>query len=508
MTLILAKSSPGLFLQQAYRPSSRSEALSNYNSHPCVACGAKEFAESLPEAGALLQLGSILFKTLPKPCRCGYTNEVFFIFNNLLHQFDSAILRADEAIALARRNDMLPAPFLERQLLASKIAIHQGKLDDAAAINQQIADRFPQLFLPFYNLGLIYGRQERYLESIEAYEEALKRNPKHSESLANKAATLLRLSRLREAGIAYEQWLAINPEEIVVLAVEEGMFGTVKVIDTAESRTLWIDNQLQGNVCKKPAANEWEPTCRTGPGFLPNNFFAVGFLLVGCKLPHSSGLVLGLGCGAGLVMNLACFPQMRLTVVEIDPVIIRLCLTFFPLVQHYIDAGRLEIVEADAEAFLFYNWKQFDFIQFDMYQGKDECCSQYGSVEFVKLMKKNAPLLFANIIGKLDEPHLHRVLAAFDEAGEPIHTLYPNLPIDEKETNYKNWLGLNQEVVIPADFIPFADISPERVTPDQLKGVRDNFAALCKNAILRSQFISYVDKFYPKFNTIVSANKE
>ncbi|NER34438.1 MAG: hypothetical protein F6J93_10505 [Oscillatoria sp. SIO1A7] len=495
MTLIFGNSGPGLSVQHAYRPSSDSEALSNYNSHPCVACGAKEFAESLPEAGTL-QLGSILFKTLPKPCSCcGYTNEVFFIVNNLLHQLDSAVPRAEEAIALARDNGILPDPFLEEQFLASKIAIHQGKLDAAAAINWQIADRLPQSFLPFYSLGFIYGRQERYLDSLEAYEEALKRNPKHSESLANKAAMLMRLSRLREAGIAYEQWRAMNPEETVVLAVEEGMFGTVKVTDTAEFRTLWIGNQSQGTVCKKPAANECEPTCRPGPGFLPNSFFAIGFLLVGCKLPHSSGLVLGLGCGAGIVMSLACFPQTRLTVVEIDPVVIRLCLTFFPLVQHYIDAGRLEIVEADAEAFLASNRKQFDFIQLDMYQGNNEFSPQYGSVEFVKLMKTSAPLLFANIIGKLDEPHLHRVLAAFDEAGDPIHSLYPSLPIDEKETTYKNWLGLNHDVVIPADFIPFADLSPDRVEPDKLEGVRGNFAALRKNAVSRSQVLSYVDKF-------------
>ena len=494
MTLIVAKKNLGLSLEYAYQPSSDREALSSYNNHACIACGARETTDSLPEAGAL-QLGSIIFQTLPKPCGCGYKNEIFFALNNLVHQLDSAIPRAEEAIAQAREQGILPVPFLEQELLASKVAIHQGKLDAAVEINKNIAARFPQLFLPFYNLGLIYGRQERYLESLEAYEEALKRNPKHSESLANKAAMLMRLSRLQEAGTAYEQWCAMNPEETVVLAVEEGMFGKVKVIDIAEVRTLWIDNQSQGSVCKKPAANECEPTCRPGPGFLSSYFVALGFLLLGCKLPHSSGLVLGLGCGASLVMNLACFPQMRLTVVEIDPVVIRLCLTFFPLVQHYIDAGRLEIVEADAEAFLASNRKQFDFIQFDVYQGKHDFSAQYGSVEFVKLMKTSAPLLFANIIGKLDEPHLHRVLAAFDEAGEPIETLYPSLPIDDPNPNYRNWLGLNQEVEIYPDFIPFADLSPDRVKPEKLKKVRSKFEALKKNAVSRSQVLFYADKF-------------
>ncbi|NER34085.1 MAG: hypothetical protein F6J93_08590 [Oscillatoria sp. SIO1A7] len=492
---MLAKKSLGLSLEYAYQPSSDREALSSYNNHICIACGAKQTSDRLPEAG-VLQLGSIVFKTLPKPCSyCGYKNEIFFALNNLLHQLDPDIPRAEEAIAQAREQAILPDPFLEQELLASKVAIHQGKLEAAVEINKNIAARFPQLFLPFYNLGLIYGRQERYLESLEAYEEALKRNSEHSESLASKAATLMRLSRLQEAGTAYEQWRAMNPEEVVIMAVEEGMFGTVKVIDIPEFRTLWIDNQSQGNICKKPPANECEPTCRPGPSFLSENLFAIGFLLVGCKLPDSSGLVLGLGCGAGLLMNLACFPQMRLTVVEIDPVVIRLCLTFFPLVQHYIDAGRLEIVEADAGAFLSSNQKKFDFIQFDIYQGKNNFYPQYGSVEFVKLMKKSAPLLFANIIGKLEEPHLHRVLAAFDEAGEPIDTLYPGLPIDEPNPNYGNWIGLNQKVEIPADFIPFSDLSPDRVKPERLKTVRSKFEALKKNAVSRSQVLFYADKF-------------
>ncbi|NER35339.1 MAG: tetratricopeptide repeat protein [Oscillatoria sp. SIO1A7] len=524
----------GLTIQDAYRPASEAELLSLYNSYPCVACGAstpvgesgkewervgesgkesegagesrrvgkiKQISHPIPPHPSPshpipphpspshpipLQLGSVFFVSLPKLCSCGYKNYIIFVLNNLMAGAGSTVPEAGEAIAEAEARGILPDPFLQEQLVAAKVALHQGRLDAATTINQSLTVLFPQFFLPFYNLGTIYSRQERYRESLEAYDEAIKRNPEHLESLANKAYLLFQLHRFREAGTTYELWRSLNREGTVVMAEEAGRFGTIKIIDDSETRSLWIEAQLQGRVYKQPGANEWESASRSGPGPISNNFFAAGFLLVGCLQPEASGLVLGLGCGAGIAMSLACFPNLHLTVVEVDPTILRLCLTFFPMVQHYIDAGRLEIVQAEAEEFLRENDRSFDFLQCDVYEGRSQLPPLFASKEAIQRLTATAPLIFANIIAQLNEPHLHRVLAAFDAAGKPFRMLYPSKDIASAEATPINWLALTQEATISADFVPFAG-----QTGVEVETVRRNFATLQKNAVSRETVSSY-----------------
>lgn len=488
---------PGLSLEYAYRPLSEQELLSDYNNHPCAVCGAVVAIDLLPEAPQM-EVGSIIFKTFSKPCHCGYVNEVFVVLNNYLSQVEAGIPKAEEAIARSREEGLLLDPFLEESLTDSSVALHQGNLEQALVINRQLSDRFPQVILPFYNLGVIYSQQQRYRESLAAYEAALKLDPQHSASLGNKARVLMQLDQLREAGETYEQWRAVNSEETVVLAEEKGMFGTVRIIDQPEKRFLCIDEQVQGDARKQPGANEWEANCRFGPGPLSDSYLGAASLLVGCQMPEASGLVLGLGCGVGLTTNLACFPELRLTVVEIDPVVIRLCLTFFPLVQHYVDAGRLEIVRADATDFLSSNRRQFDFIQCDAYQGYNELPAEFASAEFIELMKQTAPLLFVNILSQLNAPHLHRVLAAFDAAGKPLSTLYPGAPLAEIETKVRNWFGFSQEATIPEGFFPFANLSTNSIAANSAKAieeVRRHFAALQNNPVARDRLLPYIEQF-------------
>ncbi|MEQ8969966.1 MAG: hypothetical protein RIE73_06170 [Coleofasciculus sp. C1-SOL-03] len=64
-----------------------------------------------------------------------------------------------------------------------------------------------------------------------------------------------------------------NDKETVILAEEEGKFGKVRVIDEPYTRSLYINNQLQGRVNKSPNAQDWEPNCRPGVGALSNNVF-------------------------------------------------------------------------------------------------------------------------------------------------------------------------------------------------------------------------------------------
>lgn len=481
-------SRPGISLKHAYRPSSETEVLACYQEHSCAACGESTLTQDLPEV-SLLQLGPVFFKSLSKPCNCGYVNEILVVFNNLLQRTDLSIPGAEEAIAQADQTNQLPDPFLEEQLVASTVAIHQEQLELALAINRNLTVRFPQFFLPFYNLAVIYSRQQHSLKSLAAFEDSLIRNPHHSDSLSGKALVHLKLYQFKEAGITYEQWRNLNPEGTVILAELEGVFGKIRVVDDAETRSLHIEQQNQGTVYKIPAADELEPTCRPGPGPLSPNLFAAGFVILGCQFPQSSGLVLGLGCGASIMMNLACFPEMHLTVVEIDPRVIQLCQVFFPLVQHYIDSGRLEIIKADAETFLNTNQRHFDFIQCDVYQGKPELPSTLRSIESIHQMSATASVIFVNIIGKLCESHLHQVLDAFDRSGNPIYTLYPSNSIQGNEATYMNWLGSTQPSDRCAEFVPFPDWSGNAV-----EQVRKNFAQLRDNATSRAILETYRPK--------------
>ena len=102
--------------------------------------------------------------------------------------------------------------------------------------------------MPFYNLGAIYFLQQHYLQSLAAFEEALSRNPRHSESLSGKALVQFKLSQFQEAGATYEQWRSLNPEGTVVFAESKGLFGLIRVVEDAETRSLKIDRQIQGIV--------------------------------------------------------------------------------------------------------------------------------------------------------------------------------------------------------------------------------------------------------------------
>lgn len=479
---------PGLSLEYAYQPATRKDLQFYYGQHPCPACGQASRAEPIREA-PILSVGPLLFQIYPKLCACGYNSEIFMALNNLLRSDNPTMIPSDEAIVQAKKTHQLPSPVINMQLVAAQVAIHHGQSDEAIAINQTLTHQYPDLLLPWYNLGLLYGQQKHYQDSVTAYNRALELNPTHGESLTGKALALLKSGECHQAGIAYEQWRHQHPDGTVILAQMDGLFGQIQIIDTPDKRSLCIDHQVQGTMYKLPSASKFEPLCRSGPGPLSPNRFAAGALLMGQTRQQSHGLVVGLGCGAGIVMDLANFPDMRLTVVEIDPVMIQLCLTFFPLVQHYVDQGRLEIIEADAITFLHQNQRTFDFVHFDAYQGQPDIPGPFRSVDVIQQIRATAPLLFSNIIGKLNDILFHDTLSVFDQAGCPIHTLYPSYPIEGNESIYLNWIGTTQPLDFDNTFIPFS-----RLSRHMLGTIEENIKILRGNAIAREELRKWGDR--------------
>jgi hypothetical protein len=81
--------------------------------------------------------------------------------------------------------------------------------------------------------------------------------------------------------------------------------------------------------------------------------------------------MIGLGSGAGAVALLHQFPKIDLTLVEIDPEVIKLAREGFPLIQYYEDQGRLNLIQADAGNYLDKVDDTWDFGLCDAYTGEN-----------------------------------------------------------------------------------------------------------------------------------------
>ncbi len=383
-----------------------------------------------------------------------------------------------------------PPQQLEEMLIASQVAIHNGRYNEAIAINQELSSKFPKSFQPKYNIGYILDKLGRYDDAVVAYDDALSINSFCTDALINKALSLRKLSRNREARQCYYRLQQLYPDtivkspftpEITMLTSTSCPYGTLKVIDDGDSLMLTIDDQIQGSVFKDPSAAIISPILELGtPGPVARSLFAVAWLISACHSPNGSGLVLGLGCGAGPVMILSNFPNITLTVIDINPTLIQLAFNHFPLLQYYVDCGRLSIIEGDAVQFLENNETRYDFILFDIYNGSPKCAHEFGSRYFIKLMCNSAEKIWCNIIGCLGQPHLHRILAAFDETDTPIQRLFATNSELYWMVQHLNWLITTEENDTPLTFIPFSELEGPTV-----RSVRQDFKTIQSMQVTR-----------------------
>jgi hypothetical protein len=151
-----------------------------------------------------------------------------------------------------------------------------------------------------------------------------------------------------------------------ILENTQGMFGPVWVFDRQGVRSLAIGSQVQGGSVLDVHGD---------PGPIADSLYMNGWLMAGACRPDASGLMLGLGSGAGCTALLENFPDLDLTVVEIDPVVISVANTWFPLLARHQDSGRLRVVHADAADYVQASQAQGDrwdtgFV--DAYQGQNE----------------------------------------------------------------------------------------------------------------------------------------
>jgi hypothetical protein len=201
-----------------------------------------------------------------------------------------------------------------------------------------------------------------------------------------------------------------------------GKFGTILVTDGPKSRRLYINRELQGGALFYPGADTVAPEL-SGPGPVSEAKYALGWLIAGKANPMGSFLMIGLGSGAGATQLLANFPEVDLTVVEIDPAMVEAATTSFPLLNYYADQGRLNIVVQDAKDFFEEHDWQWDAGLADAYTGQ----SYDLETGYFPGLCRSCLSLYVNVIGKFADDAFLRVADLMDEYGhQPMAFFQPN----------------------------------------------------------------------------------
>lgn len=243
-----------------------------------------------------------------------------------------------------------------------------------------------------------------------------------------------------------------------VLQSYKGQFGPIHIIEDDETRRLSINDQIQGRAFISPGAEVVDITLR-GPGPVAQSSYTYGWLLAGVHKPFGSGVMIGLGSGIGAIQLLYNFPKIDLTIIEIDPAIVEAALKWFPLLQYYIEKGRLNIIIGDANRELLTLDSEFDYGFCDAYTGADyNCVSDYFNILACKCSS-----LFLNIIDTSQGGVILKTLRYFQSIGCPMkYVMKSQLP---QYTNYDvfqgNWVMTSAPLSMPDldAFIPHAALT-------------------------------------------------
>lgn len=236
-----------------------------------------------------------------------------------------------------------------------------------------------------------------------------------------------------------------------------GLFGQISVNETffPSVRLMKINNEIEGQVFTSPNASAFSSSCSIdAPGAVSASRYLYAFIIAAWQFSTERGLVLGLGAGAGVVMLLTLFPNLSLTVIEIDPCIIQLSRKYFPLLSFYEDQGRLVIVESDAEIYLDHCQDSFAFTLLDLFSGDEE---NHHNLGLIAKALKLSPYFMANIIAsKTALASIERALNLNDAA--ILMWLAASPAISSEKIN---WIMTNISSISPEiqEYTLFSDIA-------------------------------------------------
>lgn len=207
------------------------------------------------------------------------------------------------------------------------------------------------------------------------------------------------------------------------------MFGPITVEDISFSgagvaRCLLLRGQVQGGSLLEPPAADVDPALPVdAPGPCAESPYTLGWLLAGIEKPNGSGVMVGLGSGAGAVQLIHNFPQIDLTIVEIDPVIVQVALDTYPLLEFYMDRGRIQIEIGDACQYLAGRYEVWDYGFADGYTGSTKLVTDY-----LPALCDRADTIFVNAIDRWAGPMLRHIAQVMRDRSKPFRQVFRALP--------------------------------------------------------------------------------
>ncbi len=266
-----------------------------------------------------------------------------------------------------------------------------------------------------------------------------------------------------------------------------GKFGPITVLDINGCRRLYIKNQQQGASALTPSSKVVSKELEEGPGPVGDSAYFNGLVLAGMNNPDDSILVIGLGSGGGIVSLLYNCPNIDVTVLEIDPAMIDIATKYFPLLNYYIDQGRLNIINIDAKTYLSSNEEEWALSFADAYIGTNETVQDYLPALIAK-----SETIYLNVIDRLNGPIITNISKLMKSLDKPISYMAMCHDANNGQINFNipsNWILTNDEVDL--DKTPrncnwlYKDLSGQSVTDAKV-----NFRSMLDNVVVIGETVS------------------
>ncbi len=222
------------------------------------------------------------------------------------------------------------------------------------------------------------------------------------------------------------------------------------ITDAGGIRALWCGPHCHGSAFLAPAAVVGGETCV--PGAIPEAAYHLGWILAVGSRPDGHVLMAGLGAGSGATALLHEFPLLRITVVEIDPEIVRLALRHFPLLRRYERDGRVTIVVADIRRYVGAGRpppaERWSHVLLDAYRHSPTLlCPE----TLMTALRPSAEALWLNIVEDEDPAaQVRRWSALLREAGWEPRAVMPIVCLESGEECHSGNVLLGTERIDPA----------------------------------------------------------
>lgn len=262
----------------------------------------------------------------------------------------------------------------------------------------------------------------------------------------------------------------MNINKIKFHTKQPGKYGEIVIFDFNGERWMKIGSEIEGrvylseenNFCEDLSPNNKKKANNNIPAASPipaSNYPYIGILpcLALNSLHDQHACIFGLGAGMMVSLLLNLFPKLKLTVIEVDNKIIKLCREYFADIKKFEAQKRLEIVCQSAESFLQRKSKncleKFSFFICDVYSGSELS----GDCFKLFMQLANDYPTWANIIIN-NQVSTYKYLLSNLEKDLKMPLL--SFPVEKQVGNNvsgSNWALTNQQYISPraVDYIVF-----------------------------------------------------